>query len=807
MTRARTISRHAVISLVFGVLFVLLNLPQVIVIARQGHVAWYPATAPAFALMLCISPWYGLLAGVGAALSATLFYGQPILSFSGTFGAAGYGCLYAGAAYILRGPLAIDPGLRRRRDVVRYLAATSAAAFCGTFVGVTCLAADGAIPWSEYWISSASWFLGDEIALLALAPFFLIYILPRIWPVAATQPAAAKSSGQPKALSIELMFEGFAQAASILIFLWLVFGSRFHELQLFYLSFVPIVWIAMRHGIRGAVTALLVLNFGIVIGLHKLEFTPNLLPRVSLLMFVVSAVGLISGSSVSEQLRIAQELLEQSTYLNSLIQSSPLGIVVLDRRGRIEFTNAAFGNLFLYDPQTLVGKHLHEIFPEDQGNEPSPLLPNSLTGEEMQTTVRRRRRDGLVIDVELHTVPVKSNGITQGAYTIYKDITRQIQASEAEHRHAEVLSRLIGELESNSKQMTLLNELGNMLECCRTLDEANAVVAQTLHKLFPEATSGQLYSLRSSKNLVEGGVTWGPQGSSVAAFEPDDCWALRRGQPHWSDPAKNRIGCPHLSSASNQCLCTPMIGQGETLGVLCLEFESASNLDPEQEAEKWRTSQQALAVTVAGQVALSLANLRLRDSLRDQSIRDPLTGLYNRRFLYESLERELTRAKRQHRSLSIIFLDLDHFKAFNDTFGHSAGDYVLRSVSDVFRSFFRADDLPCRYGGEEFAIILPESTPQDAASRADTLRQHVKALKLEYDKQLLASITVSIGIAGFPDHAEACEELLKLADQSLYQSKTTGRDRVTIAATSPRLSTERNLVAASPGDGGPLNRP
>ena len=797
MDKTRTTLRKAVIALAFGLLFVVLNAPQVIVIARHGHVAWYPATAPVFALMVCISPWYGVLAGIGSAVSAALYYGQSILSFSATLGALGYGGLYAGAAYILRGPLAIAPGLRRRRDVVRYLAATSAAAFCGTFVGVSCLAADHAIPWSEYWVSCASWFLGDEIGLLAVAPFFLIYVLPRIWPAEQTEVDSPNS--RDGTCSVRSVFEVLAQAASILIFLWLVFGSRYHDLQLFYLAFVPIVWIAMRHGIRGVVMGLLVLNFGIILGLHVLEPTTNLLPRVSLLMFVVSAVGLISGSSVSEQLHGARQLLEQSTYLNSLIQSSPLGIVVLDRHGRIELTNAAFGKLFQHDPAALVGTHVHEIFPEGSGNQPPPLLPQQLTGDATQITARRCRKDGAILHVELHTVPIKTNGGTQGAFTIYKDITQQIETSAAEKRHAELLSGLVSELETRSQQMTLLNELGNLLECCRTIEEAGSVVTQSLHKLFPDAVSGQLYTFKSSRNLVEGGgVSWGPPGSS-SSFEPDQCWALRRGQPHWSYRAKNQISCLHLSqAATNPFLCTPMIGHGETMGVLHLEFTAASDPAQQPESEKWLAAQQTLATTVAGQVGLSFANLRLRDTLRDQSIRDPLTGLYNRRFLYEALERELTRAKRQRRSLSVIFLDIDHFKIFNDTYGHSAGDYVLRSVSDVFRGFFRSDDVPCRYGGEEFAIILPESTAQDAAMRADTLRNHVKALKLEFDKQLLASITVSIGIAGFPDHSASCEGLLKLADQSLYQSKATGRDRVTVAfASSDRATNQCSPTTAS----------
>jgi diguanylate cyclase (GGDEF)-like protein len=176
-----------------------------------------------------------------------------------------------------------------------------------------------------------------------------------------------------------------------------------------------------------------------------------------------------------------------------------------------------------------------------------------------------------------------------------------------------------------------------------------------------------------------------------------------------------------------------------------------------------------------------LASLRLRDSLRDQSIRDPLTGLFNRRFMQESLDRELHRARRKNRSLAVLFLDIDHFKRFNDTYGHEAGDFVLRSFADLFRRHFRNDDVICRYGGEEFAVILPESSSADAAKRAATLRAAVKKIGLRYRGQPLDQVTFSIGIAAFPEHGQTGEELLRAADQCLYQSKAEGRDRVTVA--------------------------
>jgi diguanylate cyclase (GGDEF)-like protein len=237
-----------------------------------------------------------------------------------------------------------------------------------------------------------------------------------------------------------------------------------------------------------------------------------------------------------------------------------------------------------------------------------------------------------------------------------------------------------------------------------------------------------------------------------------------------------------------------MVGQGDTLGLLHLEYGNASNSTTGAGPERWEDSQQRLAATVAGQIALSLASLRLRETLRDQSIRDPLTGLFNRRFMEESLDRELHRAIRKDQPLSLLFVDLDHFKRFNDTFGHDAGDLVLRSVADLFRKFFRSDDVICRYGGEEFGIILPESPLEHGAVRANALRAAAKKLELRYKNHSLGTVTLSIGVAAFPVHGSTSEELLKVADQCLYQSKSAGRDLVTMA---PRP--DRNLQPSDPG--------
>jgi diguanylate cyclase (GGDEF)-like protein len=216
------------------------------------------------------------------------------------------------------------------------------------------------------------------------------------------------------------------------------------------------------------------------------------------------------------------------------------------------------------------------------------------------------------------------------------------------------------------------------------------------------------------------------------------------------------------------------------VGVLHLEFENAAELRYDSGTDSFRDSHQRLATSAASQIALSLASLQLRETLLEQSIRDPLTRLFNRRFLEESFERELQLASRKKQAIAVLFLDLDHFKRFNDTFGHDAGDMVLQSLADLFRTFFRATDICCRYGGEEFAIVLPESSSQDAAIRADALRSEVKSLRLQYKKQILGPLTLSAGVAAFPEHGLTSDELLKIADQCLYESKSRGRDVVTV---------------------------
>jgi diguanylate cyclase (GGDEF)-like protein/PAS domain S-box-containing protein len=797
--RKWAIIQHSFLSLLFVLIFLALNLPQTIFISQLGSSAWYPANGLVLALMLGVSPWYALLVAVSNVLAGALIYHAPLVSFGETFGAIALAGWYGLAAYILRGVLRIDLRLYRGRDVVRYVLIATAAALGSTVTGVACLLADHTIVLHDFWPTVYNWFIGDEIGLVGLAPFLLIHVFP--WVRKRVSPRSTESdlrTANPRPIPVEVTLgsvtEALGQALTVFAVLWIMFEPRWAHLELLYLSFVPILWMAMRRGVRQVATGILALNFGIIVAMHLLPPPPALLAKIGLLMLVVSATGLIVGSTVTERQQTGIDLHERTTYLDSLIENSPFGIVVLDQSGRVELVNAAFTKLFLYEQSELVGSNLDSLLMLSDSSEEKaiPWSAPVIAGKALQRTVRTQRKDGEILDLDLQAVPLVVDGRIRGAYTICRDISEQVRASVAERDHADALNRLVKELELQTAQMTLLNEMVGLLECCRTSAEAFSVVDRSARALFPEATCGTLYMFRASRNLVELAASWGNTTGLQPVFGPEACWALRRGQAHWSDNAGGPV-CTHLSDApAAKHLCVPMVGQGETLGILHLEFAC-----DKEEPLSQRGAQQRLAATVAGQIALSIASLKLREKLHDQSIRDPLTGLFNRRFMEESFDRELVRAKRKGHPLSVLFLDIDHFKRFNDTFGHEAGDFVLQSVADLLQKFFRGDDVPCRCGGEEFAVILPESLAHHAAARANSLRAEVKKLGLQHRGVGLAAVTISVGVATFPEHGSNSEDLLRLADQSLYKSKAAGRDRVTVAEQSVDVGPSEETFAQS----------
>jgi diguanylate cyclase (GGDEF)-like protein/PAS domain S-box-containing protein len=332
--------------------------------------------------------------------------------------------------------------------------------------------------------------------------------------------------------------------------------------------------------------------------------------------------------------------------------------------------------------------------------------------------------------------------------------------------------RTMKDLEQRSARATMLAKMGEMLQSSISREEVISVALGFAPKIFPSAR-GAVFLLNSARTAAEETGSWGECRLPAMEFETNECWALRTGHPHLVYFDDSTVRCTHVGNLESSYLCVPILAQGETLGILHLQAKNdEARLEP---------AELSFRTTFAGQIGLSIANIKLRDALRTQSIRDALTGLYNRRYLEEILDRELRRAGRSQQNLGVMLIDLDHFKKFNDAYGHDAGDAVLRETALSLTRGIRAEDFVCRYGGEEFVVILPTANLEAAQARAERLRLKVRELTILYQGKSMGMITISVGVAVFPDHGTTPKELLAMADVALYEAKRNGRDQVVVA--------------------------
>jgi diguanylate cyclase (GGDEF)-like protein/PAS domain S-box-containing protein len=332
--------------------------------------------------------------------------------------------------------------------------------------------------------------------------------------------------------------------------------------------------------------------------------------------------------------------------------------------------------------------------------------------------------------------------------------------------------KMMTELQKRSERATMLAKMGELLQSCVSRDEVFAAALGFAPKIFPVAR-GAVALLNAGRSLAEVIGSWTDCKLPVMEFEPVECWALRTGHPHLVVAGDTTARCAHAAGVKNTYLCVPILAQGETLGIL--HFQSTDD------APQLDASELSFKTTFAGQVGLSIANIRLRDALRTQSVRDALTGLYNRRYLEEVLDREVRRAGRAAQSLGVLMLDLDHFKRFNDTYGHDAGDVVLREAAAHLLKNVRAEDFVCRFGGEEFVVILPTAGLDGARARGERLRSKMRELTIMHQGKSLGMVTFSVGVAAFPEHGTSPKELMAAADAALYEAKRGGRDQVAVA--------------------------
>ncbi len=360
---------------------------------------------------------------------------------------------------------------------------------------------------------------------------------------------------------------------------------------------------------------------------------------------------------------------------------------------------------------------------------------------------------------------------------LFRDAFQRLKVGREMALTNEQLSTTVGALRARARESELMTAARDELQLCVDVEQVYQSAAKTFARLLT-GTSGALCMIDNSRQMVEVVSIWeggAEEKATIADFSPPEaCCSLRSGQPRWRLPGVSEIDCTHFDGHGRppgRYLCKPIMAQGNTIGILYVQCPDDTHVALVN--EHMDGTRQLIQLT-----GMSIAALRLRARLENLSIRDPLTDMFNRHFMQISLDRELAIAARRKQGLAVFMLDVDHFKNFNDTHGHAAGDTVLRGIAATLRSTVREEDIVCRYGGEEFTIILPDITPASALSRAEAVRSAIANLLIPGGNTVFSNLSISLGVAFYPTDADSSDLLLRRADQALYRAKRNGRNQV-----------------------------
>ena len=378
-----------------------------------------------------------------------------------------------------------------------------------------------------------------------------------------------------------------------------------------------------------------------------------------------------------------------------------------------------------------------------------------------------------------------------GIITLSLTITAWISSRASQYQVKMAKRQTAEEREFVEKQMQLarevqlLGDLNEWLQSSQSLGELFDMVARFMSHLLPDA-EGSIYVYSNSRDVLDGCAAWNG-GEYKPHIHPEDCWGLRRGRTYEFGRHEVNFCCDHAEPHDDRpYYCFPILAHGETVGLMNLRRRKTSSNKDFYKCKK-------LAQMCAEQISMAIANVRMRDQLQEQSTRDPLTGLFNRRYMLDRLRRLLNAAKAKGEKVYMIYLDVDHFKKFNDNHGHDAGDNVLSEVASCLQDACDGEDVACRMGGEEFMLIWPGSDLKTVEARANKLREKVEAMRVLYQEKHLPTVTISAGVACFPDNERDIQALLRQADEALYAAKDGGRNQVRIYG-----ETQAKLPATKP---------
>ncbi|MEM9180399.1 MAG: diguanylate cyclase [Pseudomonadota bacterium] len=458
-----------------------------------------------------------------------------------------------------------------------------------------------------------------------------------------------------------------------------------------------------------------------------------------------------------------------NSFAKMIAENSTDAIAVADADGMIEWVNAAWSEMTEYTLEECIGKSSAglTIGPDTDRTALRELARAGIERRAMRCELIHYRKSGDRYWAETVITPIfdEQERLTHHL-VVGRDVTdRKLLEAEREQARKHEAER--------QSERRVLAKTTEWLYAARSLEDLYNVVEQCAPKLMP-SLSGALYIYSNSRDVLDLAVAWG-ESPSPDFMEPDECWALRRGRAYHYGVEEIEFPCGHYHEEVTSSFCLPLLAHGETIGMLWCHTDEEQADENDTRDRYWD-----VALMLAEQVSLTIANVRLRQELQDRSIKDPLTGLWNRRYFLDTLRREKVRADSNAMGFALISIDIDHFKRFNDHHGHDAGDVVLRRVSSELVTTAGSAGFVCRVGGEELAVICPDLDEQAAMDLAHKLHAAVKRTEIVYQGEILPCVTFSAGVANYPSDHGSIDELMRNADNALYQAKRAGRDRVVL---------------------------
>jgi len=494
-------------------------------------------------------------------------------------------------------------------------------------------------------------------------------------------------------------------------------------------------------------------------------------------------------SDITERAKAEEALRASEQRFRNLIEQSYDGIVLIDESGMVIEWNQAMEHITGLERAQVSGHPYWEVL--------SDLVEENASPERMEEVKQAilsslQSGEGAFLyhptETIYHHIHGETRVTTQTIFPIRTqkgfqiggishDITERKHIEEKLRQTNEQLTKWLNELEAHNQETSLLKEMGDLLQSCHEVEEAYQVFDQFIRQLFP-ASGGMLYVFEDNNSGLEAISTWGEKYEEAALINQEDCWALRRGRPHRVDDAQKGLLCPHVKISDRQSsLCVPMVAQSESIGLLHIYFSQDSCPEGLNFTE-WLDHHENLAITLADQIGMALANLKMHKILSEQVNHDPLTGLFNQKYLQESLQREIHRSIRKEGRLSLLIVGLDHLTDINTRYGQEAGNEVLTAAAKFLEGHIRPGEIACRYHGDIFVLILPDVAGEAAWLRANEIRDEFKLLRVERQDNVIGPMTLSIGVSTYPEFGKDSETLLKTAESALILAKSGGHDLV-----------------------------